>query len=43
MLRPGNMIPVMGTSIDGKYDAVIVFCFVYRLITDLLLSNSNKF
>ena len=26
MLRPGKIIPVIGTSMDGKYDAVIACC-----------------
>lgn len=24
MPKPGNRIPVIGTNIDGKYDAVII-------------------
>lgn len=28
ILNPGNRIPVSGTKIDGKYDAVIILRFI---------------
>ena len=29
MLKPGNIIPTIGTSIDGKYDAVmLIYCYL---------------
>ena len=32
MLNPGNIIPTIGTSIDGKYDAVIFLLYANFLI-----------
>ena len=37
ILRPGNTMPTIGTSIDGKYDAVI---FIF-LIINIGLYNST--
>lgn len=34
MLKAGNIIPTIGTSIDGKYDAVIFYF-------DILFMNIN--
>lgn len=32
MLKPGNISPTIGTSIDGKYDAVMFIYDKYKLI-----------
>ena len=43
MLMPGNTMPTIGTSIDGKYDAVILkFCnYKYKFIVISLSDNFN--
>ena len=32
ILRPGKIIPIIGTKIDGKYDAVIILMILFILI-----------
>ena len=32
MLKPGKIIPTIGTSTDGRYDAVIFKLFNYKCI-----------